>query len=349
MVSGAVSRPSRDRGEDTRPVARGSRWTSEASICATGPGRSVDMTRSHASLERTPPVRVEGPPDATYDDPDALRVVMALPDDGPGLDGDREIGVESVNALGGRIDVLPRLALAPSSCARAYPGVRCWASAAAAPRRRRRRSQSPLVAERSIKAEVGGAIVLRDGGHKAQMVRVLGPRASPVGPIGRLRATLRPFVVRISPGGAPAIGGTDVGAVDRASERAGVRVGHLGPVRPHLRRLAHARREAGRSAAVASRCPRRRSRGEPPAAGSFTCAPRARPSRSPRRPASPPIASLPTSRAQWSTRASSRSYRPTRASGQASRRASTCPFAARTAPSSRSRPHRAALCPRTRR
>jgi hypothetical protein len=43
---------------------------------------------------------------------------------------------------------------------------------------------------------------------------VLGPRTSPAGAIGRLRATLRPFVVRVAPGGAPAIGGTDAGAVE---------------------------------------------------------------------------------------------------------------------------------------
>jgi hypothetical protein len=45
------------------------------------------------------------------------------------------------------------------------------------------------------------------------MIRVLGPRMSTVGPIGRLRASLRPFVVRITPGGAPAVGGNDAGAV----------------------------------------------------------------------------------------------------------------------------------------
>jgi hypothetical protein len=46
------------------------------------------------------------------------------------------------------------------------------------------------------------------------MIRVLGPRASPAGPIGRLRATLRPFVVRVTPGGAPSIGGTEAGAIE---------------------------------------------------------------------------------------------------------------------------------------
>jgi hypothetical protein len=178
-----------------------------------GQGDLVDMARSHASLERTPPTRIEGPADAHYDDVDALRVVMALPDDGPGLDGDREIAVDSVNALGVRLDAIPRLALAPSACARRYANVRCWASQPLRLVIDDVDRDHPLVADRSIKAEVGGAIVLGSEGHKAQMIRVLGPRDSPVGPIGRLRATLRAFVVRVTPGGAPAIGGTDAGAV----------------------------------------------------------------------------------------------------------------------------------------
>jgi len=179
-----------------------------------GAGQPVDMARSHASLERTPPARIEGPVDAPYDDPDALRVVLALPDDGPGLDGDRELAVESVSALGSRVDAMPHLALSPSPCARPYTAMRCWASAPLRLVIDDVDRTHPLVAERSIKAEVGGAIVVREGGHKAQMVRVLGPRATAVGPIGRLRATLRPFVLRVTPGGAPAIGGTDVGAVN---------------------------------------------------------------------------------------------------------------------------------------
>jgi hypothetical protein len=179
-----------------------------------GTGASVDMARSHASLERTPPTRIEGPPDAPYDDPDALRVVVVLPDDGPGLDGGREIAVESVSALGARVDALAHLALAPSPCSPVTTELRCWVSAPLRLVSDDVDRNHPLVAERSIKAEVGGAIVLREAGRKAQMVRVLGPRSSPVGPIGRLRATLRPFVVRVTPGGAPAIGGSDVGAVN---------------------------------------------------------------------------------------------------------------------------------------
>jgi hypothetical protein len=189
-----------------------------------GEGELVDMARSHASLERTPPMRVEGPPDANYDDPDALRVVMSVPDDGPGLDGDREISVDSLNAGGVRVDSMARLPLAPSGCPRPHANVRCWTSAPLRLVIDDVDRDHPLVADRSIKAEVGGGIVLRAEGRKAQMIRVLGPRklprdlfdehaTSPPTSIGRLRATLRPFVVRVVPGGAPAIGGTDAGAV----------------------------------------------------------------------------------------------------------------------------------------
>ena len=179
-----------------------------------GEGRRVDMARSHASLERTPPMRDEGGADAPYDDFDALRVVVAIPDHGPGLDGERTIAVESLSSLGARIDELPRLALTASRCAAPSEDVRCWASAPLRAVIDDVDRNHPLVAGRSIKAEVGGALVFRSAGRKAQMIRVLGPRDSPVGPIGRLRATLRPFVVRVTPGGAPSIGGTDAGAVE---------------------------------------------------------------------------------------------------------------------------------------
>jgi hypothetical protein len=179
-----------------------------------GEGRRVDLARSHASLERTPPMRDEGGVDAPYDDFDALRVVMAAPDHGPGLDGERDIAVESLSAQGTRIDELPALGLTPSRCVAPYEGVRCWASAPLRAVMDDVDRNHPLVAGRSIKAEVGGALVFRSGGRKAQMIRILGPRDSTVGPIGRLRATLRAYVVRVTPGGAPAIGGTDAGAVE---------------------------------------------------------------------------------------------------------------------------------------
>lgn len=179
-----------------------------------GQGHLVDMARSHASLERMPPSRVEGPSDAAYDDFDALRVVLSVPDEGPGLDGDRELEVESLGPGGGQVDRQDAVAISPSSCPRPYESMRCWASAPLRFVVDDVDRNHPLVAARSLKARVGGAIVFRAAGRKAQMVRVLGPRSSSIGPIGRLHVTLRAFVLRVSAGGTPAIGGNDSGALE---------------------------------------------------------------------------------------------------------------------------------------
>lgn len=179
-----------------------------------GEGHLVDMARSHASMEREAPARVEGAVDAPYDDFDALRAVLVANDDEPGRPFDPEMAVESLGAHGARVDELPAPTLSPSPCVRPYAAAHCWASAPLRLVIDDVDRNHPLVAGRSIKAEVGGAIVFRRGGRKAQMIRVLGPRSSSVGPIGRLRATLRPFVVRVTPGGAPAIGGNDAGAIE---------------------------------------------------------------------------------------------------------------------------------------
>jgi|HubBroStandDraft_1064217.scaffolds.fasta_scaffold14517_2 hypothetical protein len=177
-----------------------------------GEGTRVDMATSHASLERTPPIRIEGAVDAPYDDFDALRVVVSVPDDG--LPDAPDLSVDSVGALGGRVDSMPRLALSPAPCAPDSGGLRCWASAPIRLVVDDQDRNQPLVKDRSIKATLGGAIVFRRGGRKAQMIRVLGPRSSPAGPIGLLRASLRSVVLRVTPGGAPAIGGDDPGAVN---------------------------------------------------------------------------------------------------------------------------------------
>jgi hypothetical protein len=178
-----------------------------------GEGKAVDLARSHASLERTPPARLEAGESNLYDDFDALRVVVTHPVGGLTSDVSA-IGVESLNSLGARVDRLPALALSPTPCAGGDDAFRCWTSAPLRPAADDVDRGHPLVADRSVKAEVGGAIVFRRAGRKAQMIRVLGPRSSPVGPIGRMRATLRPFVVRVSPGGPPSIGGTDAGAIE---------------------------------------------------------------------------------------------------------------------------------------
>ncbi|MGH7435401.1 MAG: hypothetical protein ACRENE_06980, partial [Polyangiaceae bacterium] len=179
-----------------------------------GTGAVVDMARSHASLARTPPARVESSASGTFDDPDALRVVLIAPDDAEAPEGAGGMGVESLSYLGVRIDALAHLPLEDVSCpVPVEQGLRCRASEPLRVVLDDVDRDHPLGAGRSIKGEVGGAIVFRSDGRKAQMIRVLGPRSSPVGPIGRLHATIRPFVVRAVAGGPPAIGGSDANAV----------------------------------------------------------------------------------------------------------------------------------------
>jgi hypothetical protein len=174
-----------------------------------GTGARVDLARSHASVERNPPARAEGGWDGLYADKDALRLVVER-------ESDREfkgvLSVESVNAKGEHLDVLDP-ALGPAACHPAALGFSCEASLPLRFVADEVDRQHALVRQRSLLAELGGAVVVRRGGKKVQAIRVLGPRTSSVGPIGRLRALLRPMVVRVAPGGAPAIGGSEAGAV----------------------------------------------------------------------------------------------------------------------------------------
>ncbi len=174
-----------------------------------GAGARVDLARSHASIERTPPARVEGGADALFDDPDALRVVVEEEED---HEASGVLSVESVSASGVHLDtIVPDLG--PASCEPVSTGLRCRATAPLRFVVDEVDRRHPLVESRSVRVELGGAVVVRRDGKKLQAIRVLGPRESPAGPIGRLRATLRPIVVRVAPGGMPAIGGSDAGAV----------------------------------------------------------------------------------------------------------------------------------------
>lgn len=190
-----------------------------------GQRRRVDMATETASIQRTPPTRVDlDDVEQRIDDPDALRVVVSSPEGttlGP-------VSVESVSAEGARLDELA-LQLSRASCDPGTTGLACFASAPLRFVADDSDRMHPLVRGRSIKAEVGGAVVVRDAkGKKLQAIRVAGPRRTPVGPIGRYRASLRPVVMRVAPGGAPAVGGSDKGAVAALREELAVAAGIWG-------------------------------------------------------------------------------------------------------------------------
>ncbi len=147
-------------------------------------------------------------PLGTSGDTDALRAVLIVPDGSTAIDAT----VESYAAGGVKMDALANVALAPTTCPTPAAGVHCLETAPLRFVVDDVDRAHPLVVDRSLRAEVGGAIVVRSGGRK-QAIRVLGPRASDVGPIGRYRLHVRTFVLRATHGGAPAIGGNDAGAI----------------------------------------------------------------------------------------------------------------------------------------
>ena len=177
-----------------------------------GEQKSVDPARQRASIERTPPARVDlDDADRAYDDPDALRVVITSPE-GTSLG---PVTVDSLSPDGLSLDVLRDVRLLSVACGDGVAAeTRCSASAPLRLVVDDVDRSHPLVATRSLRGEVGGALVVRDAaGKKLQAIRVTGPRKSSAGALGRHRLTIHPVVMRLTAGGAPAVGGTDAGAI----------------------------------------------------------------------------------------------------------------------------------------
>ena len=177
-----------------------------------GAGKVVDPARSHASLERTPPERIEGDPYANTKNPDAVRfMVVGLPDDLPPL-----VRIEARAPSGEIVDALGDVTLGAVPCPSGTDARFACGSTRpirAVPDDIDR--DHPMVRDRSIRAVVGGAldVVLPGKTQKLGSLRVAGPRASALGSIERYRGKLRVLLVRIRPGGPAPVGGDDAGAL----------------------------------------------------------------------------------------------------------------------------------------
>jgi hypothetical protein len=175
-----------------------------------GDGREVDPGTSHVSLQRTPPERIGDDPFADTHDPDALRFVVAgAPDDLPGT-----LTFVSLAAGGPVLDRLSGVPLGAVPCPPGMPaGVACGSTRPVRAVIDDIDRRHPSVADRSIKAELGGALVIgTPRGEPLELLRVGGPRRSEIGPIVRYRARLRIVTVRPRAHGPPPMGGDDAGA-----------------------------------------------------------------------------------------------------------------------------------------
>ncbi len=177
-----------------------------------GSGGAVDPATSFASIERTPPADVE----AFAADPDALRFVVV---------GERGslpsvVSVVTTRADGGPLDALAALPVLPTPCpAGTAPADACVATAPVRAVADDVDRDHPLARERSVRAEVGGALALAAFGRELLSFAVGGPRTSPAGPIGRLRGRLRVHVVRDYAKGPPPFGADDAAALALAESQ----------------------------------------------------------------------------------------------------------------------------------
>jgi hypothetical protein len=189
-------------------------WADIAVAAIDAWGKNVDMNRSNASIERTPPERE--PSQQAALDPDAIRFVLA------GRLGElpNEIGVVATDAAGHDIDRL-EIPIVDAPCpanlgptCRATPLIRAAADDID--------RNHPLVKERSVRAEVGGKLAVVLGGRALSAIRVGGPRMTPVGPMGRLRGSLRLVIVRDRSKGTLPFGIDEAGAKALARRQLGL-------------------------------------------------------------------------------------------------------------------------------
>lgn len=184
-----------------------------------GSGRLIDLAREGATIQRTPPARLPDDPLASTGDPDELRLlVVGRADDLPAA-----LSVASVGEQGERVDALGSLALTSAPCPPDLPPRRGRACGVTVPVRAVIDDIDrlhPLVRERSLRAELGGALLVgavgaATGSPRAR-VPIGGPRRTDLGALSPLSATLRVHLVRLRRGGPAPIGGSDEEAVDAA-------------------------------------------------------------------------------------------------------------------------------------
>lgn len=190
----------------------------------------VDLARSHASISRVVPSVLGGERAGQVEDPDALYWMVTgdpkyLPE---------RLSLVSTSASGEPLDTLSNVALRSVSCPAGLPEHQCRRTPPIRAVGDAIDRQHPAVRQTSVLAEVGGRIAVQIDGAEVQSIRVGGPRHTALGPIERLRATVKTHIVRATAGGTPPVGGTEAGAVKLMREELQIASGLWGQCGVHF-------------------------------------------------------------------------------------------------------------------
>lgn len=176
-------------------------------------GERIDATKRHVALRRVTP---EGAGASATDlvNDESLRAFFRLPE---GTTAIPRVRISTSTADGGPLDTLDDVILDAAVCPRLEgqkPDTvdRCFVSKPISLVVDDVDRRHPTLRDRSLRAELGGAVVADAFGGRATLVRVGAPR-SVSSPSPRMKMRVRAVVLRMTNGGIPAVGGSDSGAI----------------------------------------------------------------------------------------------------------------------------------------
>ncbi len=185
-------------------------------------GDRIDASKRRVALRRVPPEAPASPGGAAEDvvNDESVRAIFRLPE---GTTAVPRLRVTTAAADGTTLDTLEDVTLEAIECPRP-PAVtppapplppnkaRCFTSKPLSLVVDDVDRRHPTLRDRSLRAELGGALFMDAFGSRTAIVRVGTPRAV-ASPAARMRMRVRAVVLRMTAGGIPAVGGSDSGAM----------------------------------------------------------------------------------------------------------------------------------------
>jgi len=179
-------------------IAADARARTSPSVVALLPdGSWVDAASGHLAISRElpEPIAVAGTRDAT-------RFVFA-----GFLAAPAKVRLSTQDRRGNGLDVAQDVKLAPARCPPGHESEACWVTLPFRLTPDRLDRDHPSARERSLEVGLGGSVEVQSDGRHLARFAIGAPHASAFVGIDRLSARLRVRILRVTPGGQPAIGG----------------------------------------------------------------------------------------------------------------------------------------------